>query len=157
MIEETATVIAADDKQIWVESTPNSGCSSCSSRSCGTSVIAKLFGNKRTRLQLENSLDAKVGEQVVLGIPDALLVKASISAYMLPLLAMILAAATGNVLGVSEGMQVCFALIGLVAGLWLVSHLGRNPASAQNFKPALLRIAPRLQGEVSVVHFTKQI
>ena len=66
---------------------------------CTTSVVSKLFGIKRNRFKLENSLGAQPGEQVVIGIPDELLVQASVRAYLLPLLVMMLATAVGSAMG----------------------------------------------------------
>ncbi|MCU7844327.1 MAG: SoxR reducing system RseC family protein [Candidatus Thiodiazotropha sp. (ex Monitilora ramsayi)] len=139
MLEETAMVVEANTDYLWVETRSRSGCSQCSS-SCTTSVVSKLFGMKRNRLKLENTLGAVAGDSVVVGIPDELLVRASVWAYLFPLLAMFAVSATGGVMGVGEGAQVLLAMVGLAAGFALVRWSTSRQGARQRFRPSLLRI-----------------
>ena len=72
MLEEHGTVVGINGSLLEVETNPRSGCSSCGSGSCTTSVVAKLFNARRNLLELENSLGANVGDRVVIGISDQL-------------------------------------------------------------------------------------
>ncbi|MES9812520.1 MAG: SoxR reducing system RseC family protein [Candidatus Thiodiazotropha sp.] len=141
MLEETGTVVEVWDDSLQVETQSRSACSHCSSSGCTTSVVSKLFGIKRNRLQLENSLGAKPGDRVVIGIPDDLLVRASVWAYLLPLIFMLASTALGGVFGASEGFQSLLALGGLAVGFYIVRWTTRNLSSQRRFKPRLLRIA----------------
>ncbi|MES9960309.1 MAG: SoxR reducing system RseC family protein [Sedimenticola sp.] len=140
MLEETATVVKADSRHLWVEVRSRSGCTQCSSGSCTTAVVSKLFGMKRNRLRLENSLGAKRGDRVVIGIPDELLVKASAWAYLYPLLVMFAATAAGSFLGADQGMQATVALIGLAAGFGMVHWHTARQAPQDRFRPVLLKV-----------------
>jgi sigma-E factor negative regulatory protein RseC len=139
MLEESAKVVAVRGDRLWVETQSRSACSHCSSTGCGTSVISKLFGVKRNRLELHNSLSAKPGEQVMIGIPDEVLVRASVWAYLVPIIVMLLLTATGARLGMAEGLQVLLALSGLASGFILVHWITRRGSYRQGFKPHLLR------------------
>lgn len=141
MLEETATVVAVEGNSLWVESEARSACSQCDSHSCSSSAISQLFGVQRNRLCLDNHLEAQVGDQVVIGIPDELLVRASIWGYLLPLLVMVAFAIVGNAWHLSEGLQVVLAMLGLAAGFYAVRLATRD--KQQKFQPQLLRIAPR--------------
>jgi len=139
MLEETARVIDIEDGLLIAETESRSACSHCSSSGCTTSVVAKLFGVRRNRLVMENSLDARPGDEVVIRIPDDLLVRASVMAYLLPLLTMLGAAALGDVLGMSEMFMSLLALAGLALGFLLVRWIIRR-GPEQRYRPRLSRI-----------------
>jgi sigma-E factor negative regulatory protein RseC len=139
MLEETARVIEVKDGLLMAETESRSACNHCSSDSCTTSVVAKLFGVRRNRLVMANSLNARPGDQVVLGIPDQLLSRASVTAYLLPLLIMLGVTALGELLGMHELLLSLLALGGLAVGFFTVRRLSRGSAS-QRYEPRLLRI-----------------
>lgn len=140
MLEETGTVIATDQHHIWVETQSRSACSHCGAGSCSTSVIARLFGVKRNRLRLPNHLDAVIGQQVVVGIPDQVLVAVSARAYLLPLLGMLGAAALAGGMQAGDAMQALIALIGLFIGLALSGWVSETEAARERYTPQLLRL-----------------
>jgi sigma-E factor negative regulatory protein RseC len=140
MLEETARVVEVLDGVLIAETQSRSGCSYCStSSSCSTSVVAKLFGVRRNRLVMANSLHARPGDQVVIGIPDQLLVRASLIAYLLPLVVMLVVTALGDLAGINELLLSLLALVGLAMGFFTVRWVSRSRAS-QQYEPRLLRI-----------------
>ena len=138
MLEAMAKVVAADDGSLWVEAQSRGTCGHCTNSSCTSSVLSKLFGARRNRLQMENSLGACAGQQVVIGIPDELLLRASVCAYLLPLVMMLLTALVASALGLREAIQSLLALCGLAVG-FLMLHWATQSLQ-QQFKPQLLRI-----------------
>ncbi|WP_260294442.1 SoxR reducing system RseC family protein [Sedimenticola hydrogenitrophicus] len=150
MIEQTGIVVATTDTTLWVETRQVSGCSACASGSCSSAVVSKLFGERRQRIQLPNTLAASTGDTVVIGIPEAVLVSASLWAYLLPLLVMIGAALTGRLLDAGEGVQGLMGLGGLVAGLMLVRRLtgggSGGGAGDAHLNPRLLRLSVPASG-----------
>ncbi|MBK9131474.1 MAG: SoxR reducing system RseC family protein [Gammaproteobacteria bacterium] len=53
-------------------------CGSCSvQKGCGTSVLAKVLGNRVNRIRVINTIGAKTGEWVVLGLEDGALARSS--------------------------------------------------------------------------------
>lgn len=140
MIEEHATVVAVTPDSIWVEAERNNSCGHCGSRaSCDTSVLASLFGRPKTRLRLDNPGGIKTGDNAVIGIPDQILSIASLTAYLIPLIGMIVFAITSRGLGHSEITQAVAAVCGLILGLWLVGRITRSSGRKQKFAPVLIR------------------
>ncbi|WP_078119054.1 SoxR reducing system RseC family protein [Thiosocius teredinicola] len=139
MLEAIVTVTRVEGSVAWVEGQAQSACSHCgSSAHCGTSTVSKLFGPRRQVMQVENVLDAQVGDRVVIGISDALVSRASLGAYMLPMLSMAIPAAVGDKLGFGDGMVATLALIGFFAGLVVVGHLSSR--SGARYRPTMLRV-----------------
>lgn len=141
MIEESATVIAARGGQIWVEAQAQSGCSSCSTGSCTTQVVGKLFGAKPNLLRLDNGLNARIGDRVVIGIPDELLVRASLLSYLAPVLVMLTVTGLAGGAGANEATQGLAALLGLVVGFAGIRWLTGGERAKRQFQPRLLRLA----------------
>lgn len=139
MLEQTAQVVDVKDGMLLAETESRSGCNHCATSGCTTSVVAKLFGVRRNRLVMENSIGAKPGDQVVIGIPDALLARASVLAYLMPLLSMLALTALGDQLGLQAVWLSLLALCGLAIGFFIVYWMTRG-WSAQRYKPQLLRI-----------------
>jgi sigma-E factor negative regulatory protein RseC len=138
MLEETARVIAVRDGLMIAETESRSACNHCSSEGCTTSVVAKLFGVRRNRIVMVNSLDAKPGDQVVIGIPNQVLSRASVTAYLLPLLLMLSVAGLGDLLGMNELLLSLLALNGLAIGFFIARRLSRR--SSSHYEPCLLKI-----------------
>ena len=140
MIEERARVVAVGPGSAWVESTRRSACGSChASSGCGTAVVAKLFGDKVNRLQVADPLGVQVGDRVVIGIADGTLTCASLLAYVLPLLALMIVALLAQSAGASEGGSALFGIVGLCVGLWVTGRLTGGAAGRERYRPTLLR------------------
>lgn len=139
MLEETARVIEVKQNVLIAEMQSRSGCSHCAGDSCATSVVAKLFGVRRNRLTIANSIDAKPGDQVMIGIPHKLLVRVSLMLYLLPLLSMLGITAIGDLLGLAPYFLCLLTLSGLAMGFYLVHWLSPCGPS-HRYKPRLLRI-----------------
>ena len=140
MIESPATVVAVKPGVAWVETVRQSACGHCESAgSCGTSVLAKLFGAPRSRLRIDDGQGLRVGEQVVIGIPDGTLVRASFVAYLIPLVFLIAAAGLATRLGAGEGVVALLGLCGLGSGLLLSGRITGGPSARERYRPVLVR------------------
>ncbi len=147
MIEEQGRVIDVRDGYVWVETQRRSSCDKCSANTgCGTSVLSKVLGQRRTRVRALDPLGAKTGDDVVIGIEDAMLLRSSLAAYLVPLLGLMLGAVCGGALasrlGISNeiGSILC-ALAGLAAAIvWLTYH-SRRTAHDRRYQPVVLRRA----------------
>ncbi|MFB1486492.1 MULTISPECIES: SoxR reducing system RseC family protein [unclassified Thiocapsa] len=140
MIETPATVVDVKPGVAWVETVRQSACGHCESAgSCGTSVLAKLFGAPRSRLRIDDAQGLRVGEQVVIGIPDGTLVRASFVAYLIPLVFLIAGAGVATRLGAGEGTVALLGLAGLGGGLWLSGRITGGPSARERYRPVLVR------------------
>lgn len=145
MIKENARVIEVRDDVAVVETQRKVACQSCAvNKGCGTGVIARVLGNKRFLLEVLNPVQARVGEEVVVGIEDKALVSSSLLAYAMPLVLMIAGGIVGDVFsrpadsGGSEGVVILFSLGGFAAGLWLLRRVSRRMASDARYRPVIL-------------------
>ena len=146
MIQEKGVVVEIRDSSAWVETQRKSACDSCSAnKGCGTAVMSKAFGKKRNLVEVENSLNANVGDKVLLGLEEAALVKGSFSVYIVPLLLMMGLALVGELLGNyvmnidGEWLTILFAVLGVIAGAyWLRAFSKRNRCNG-SFHPVMIR------------------
>lgn len=128
MIEEPGTVVAIDGVHAEVRTERRSVCGGCAARDgCGTSLIERLLGTRPNRVRALNQAQARVGERVMLGIPEQGLLGASLAVYLVPVSGLVIGALLGERLlgqAVGVGPADWAALLGTVAGfalslLWL--------------------------------------
>lgn len=143
MVEEQAQVVEVRGSRLMLEARTRSACDSCSaSRGCGTSVLSKVVGRKFSRFQAENTVNAKPGDTVVVGLSEDALLTASLAMYLLPIMVMILIALLADQLLATPlaGRDLYIAasaLLGLAAGAFL-SRIYFS-GSALRFSPVVLR------------------
>lgn len=95
MIEENAVVAKIENGQVWVESKQGSGCSGCQQKAgCSTSALSKLV--KKRSVAVDSAFQLKVGDEVVVGIEEGVLLRASLMLYFVPLLFMFLGGGLAN-------------------------------------------------------------
>lgn len=143
MIEEVGRVVGVDGAAVWVETVKQSACSSCSAqKGCGQSLLAKIGDGKRFTLQVDNpsGLVVAANDQVVLGVGERSFLTASLLVYLVPLVAMFLAALTAQQQGGSEPMVILVAVLGLGGGFIGTRYLSRHLERTCRFKPVLLRV-----------------
>ena len=145
MIEEKALIVEAYDDVAWVETQRQSTCSACQvQKGCGTSVLHKVLGQKRTRLQVMNPNRYEVGDEVVLGLQENALIKGSLMLYALPLLFMFGFAMLGYAvfflyeITYTEGFKILFSISGLAAGFFWVSKYSKKISNDPNFQAVIL-------------------
>jgi len=122
VIEATGIVRAFDGDRALVEVQRRTACGGCASQDgCGTSVIAAWFGRRPSRLWVHALTPMRVGETVVVSLPEAMLLQASLLMYLLPVLGLVGGAALGNLLaGAATGGDlpgIAGGVLGLLAGL----------------------------------------
>lgn len=143
MIEQQATVRRVRDGLAEVEVERRSACAGCNSASsCGTSVLAGLFGRRSLRVWLNNALDAAPGDRVIIGLPDEAMLSLSFRVYLIPLLTLLAGGATAEaVFPSNEGLTLLGAALGLGAGLMYLKA-GSRAQGAQDHRMIMLRREP---------------
>ena len=118
MIEEQALVIKASKERVTLEVVRTKPCGLCGQvRGCGNSIWGKIFSHQSGYIETRNDLNAKLGDIVILGIDESLMLKSSLMLYGVPLLSMFLGMVFANSF-VKEMMEL-YTLIGAVTGLIL--------------------------------------
>ena len=154
MLEETVTVVDKGPGYAWVEATSRSACSSCGTQvSCGTSVLGKLFKQRKNRMKVTDHLQLQVGERVVVAMDELELVKAAFYAYLVPVLFMVTTAIVASARGIGDTGVMLLGAASLLAGLLFVSRAGdRTPGGLVSV--SLLRRALPADAPDSIQHIT---
>ena len=145
IVEGIARVVRVDGTTAWFEPEQTTSCGSCaSSAGCGagaTGIGTVASRNAVRRFTLENVNQLRPGERVVVGVYDRALLKASLTAYALPL------ATTLTAGGIAEGaygsdLATMAAMAGGFAfGLLAARVAARRLASRGELAPRFLRRA----------------
>jgi sigma-E factor negative regulatory protein RseC len=140
VLETSGTVIAVEAGQVVIATEARSACAHCAASGCTGGVLAQLFPARRNRVRLDNTIDAALGERVIVGLPDSVLVRASLLVYLVPVAGMILAAATAGHAGLGAAGQAGAALLGLLAGLASVGLFAESRVARRRYRARLLRV-----------------
>ena len=159
MIEQVAHVHAIDQTTVWLDTIRLSTCNSCSMKSgCGQRLMNQATDCKRSRIELPLPQDMalKVGDEVVLGIPQKAFIKASLLTFAMPLMIMLAFASLAQWGALSEPAAVVAALLGLGLGLLLLRRYSQSDAvlSSNQWQPMILR-QQRLD-QVQELYFTSE-
>ena len=121
MVEGTAHVVAVEGNMAWLVPESGSSCGGCASASaCGSKGIGTTASRMEARrFQLVNDVGLRVGERVVVGIRENALLRASITAYVIPLTTLLLAGALAQWAVGSDIVTMAAMLAGLALGLGL--------------------------------------
>ncbi|QSP96304.1 SoxR reducing system RseC family protein [Marinobacter salinisoli] len=140
MITETGKVVAVKGDHAWVQTIRLSACNSCSARKgCGQRALAAATSGRANQVLVRNSVNAAVGDEVTLGIDEKALLGASVLAYALPLVLMVVATVAGHRL---SGGANLWAMAGAVIGLAGGFMVGRGLQSRSDdaYEPRVLRV-----------------
>lgn len=138
MIKETGKVISIDTNGVWVETIQQSACQSCAAqKGCGQSLIAKATGKTTAIWVLADNhhlKSLKVDDQVVIGIPENVVVMGTLLTYLLPLILMVIGVLVAYELSASDFFVAIGAIVGLACGGLLVrlhSYLNHTNSDVQ--------------------------
>lgn len=156
MIEEQAVVLAVEGERAHLEIRRNTPCGLCgTTQGCGVSLWGRLFKRSGNGFWTANSLGAKVGEAVVIGIEEGALLAGSLIAYLVPLLSVCIGALIGSRVAGAQSTSDIYAVVGAVFGLvagftWVRMYTSRRRQDGR-YQPVMLR-----RGEfVSIRHCSR--
>ncbi|MBF0093432.1 MAG: SoxR reducing system RseC family protein [Alphaproteobacteria bacterium] len=141
MLEGFARVVSVKGSTAWLEPEMMSACGGCkSSGLCGTKSIFGSRSDART-FPLENTVGLTVGERVVVGTYEDSLLQASLAAYLVPLVVMLVAAVAGQMMTGSDGVAALGAVVGLGVGMLLARVRAGRLSRRGDLSPRFLRRA----------------
>jgi sigma-E factor negative regulatory protein RseC len=157
MLTEVGRVVALETDSVWVETIRNSTCGVCAAKkACGHGLLNSMGNGKRGYVRVlpgERPLDeCHVDDQVLISIPEEIILRGSFIAYIIPLLGM-LAGAQGAVQLLSGNPDLLAAggaVAGLVAGFGIVRWHGVNHQQDPDYQPVLLQVLPANYEAVTV-------
>lgn len=143
MVEGIAQVVKIEGKTAWLVPEQGSSCGSCASAAaCGSKGIgttASRLDNRRFRI--DNDANLAIGERVVFGIRDNVLLKASITAYAIPLATLVLAGSLAQWMFGSDTITMAAMVAGLVIGLGISRMEAGRLQTRGDLAPLFLRRA----------------
>ena len=148
MITENAIVVSVVNNETWIETQRKSVCGQCNAnKGCGTSVLAKVVGNKLSRMKAINNINAQAGDEVIVGLNEKSLLKGAFMTYLLPLMFLILFAVTGKVISTylqiqnNELLIIGFAVFGFYIGMRQLRKFSLAIKNDENYQPVILKKA----------------
>jgi len=145
MIKEIGQVVDIEEQWLLVETAIKSTCNSCAAKSnCGTSTIAQAFSSKSVVNKVKNTLNAKVGDSVEIGIPEASLLQGSFYLYLLPLFVAIFSASITQLwlvrfIEIQELHVIAATFLGGYLG-FLISKKLLSKSDVDKYQPVLIGI-----------------
>jgi sigma-E factor negative regulatory protein RseC len=141
VIEEQGRVVAVELGAVWVETLRKSTCSSCSVKAgCGQSLLDQLSASgRRGFVRALSNLQLDVGDRVIIGVREDLLVRGSLLVYLLPLLGLFAAAVSAEQVGLSEPWVILSALFGFLLACCAVRWRSRITVGDPALQPVVLR------------------
>lgn len=147
MLETQAVVRDFRVGHVTVEPEALAGCSACAPDGCATKRIANLFAPAQPRqFEIVSDEAFEIGERVEVGVAESTLLRASLSAYIMPLLFVFAGAGLG-MLFASTATADLMAALGAILGLLFAGVLRLRQAG----KPAVLMLR-RAQRERLATH-----
>jgi sigma-E factor negative regulatory protein RseC len=157
MIEEAAIVVKTEGDRAIVATQRTTSCGGCSAKnSCGTPVLAKVMGNRLTKVEVENPIKAELGDHVIIGLQETALLRVSLLFYIFPLILLFTGSVSGQWLAEqfslqsTEPMSIACGLLGLFAGLFMVRKITKQSQHNKQYQAVILRH----QGQTKIVHLS---
>lgn len=130
MLETRAIVVQVDGKRAFVQASQGNGCGQCGGKGCGTGKLSQLFCSKPRQFEVENPVNAGVGDKVIVSVAEGAVLRGIGLVYLLPLLLLLIGATLGSLLAAQAGQRDFYAAIGALSGLaagfafvkWTSSH-----------------------------------
>lgn len=156
MIEERGRVLSVEDDAVWVETLRRSACDSCQARNgCGQSVLQRLGLGARSGfirvLNPQHEHPCRVGDEVLIGIPEHAVLQGSFMVYLVPLLMLFAGALLAQYLGAAEGIIILAGFSGMAVGFAAVRWHGLRAGRHSAFVPRLLGRVPQGSSVLGVI------
>jgi len=146
MLTETGRVVAVEDDGVWVETIRQSTCGACAARKgCGHGLLNRYAEGRSGYIRVLpgptlQPQDCEVDDQVMISLPESVILRGSAILYLLPLAtllagALAVATATGSDLGGLLG-----AAGGLAMGLGLVRLHAWHHRDDETLQPTMVEI-----------------
>lgn len=142
MLETRAKIIRIEGGKALIQASPGFGCEQCNGKGCSSSKLSQLFCSSPRQFQVENSINAEVGDEVIIGVAEGAVLRGISLVYLLPLVLLLAGALLGGLWGglptQHDGYAAIGALFGLVIGFVSAKQISLRQAKGY-FQPFLAR------------------
>lgn len=113
------------DDHVMLEIERRTACGLCGQkRGCGNATWGSLLGHDSHEFPAENAINANVGDSVIVGIDENVVLSSAFYLYVVPLCTMLLATVLADTLLDNELYVILSAALGLLLGFaWVKGHL----------------------------------
>lgn len=147
MLETRAIVMQIKGRQALVQANQGNGCEQCNGKGCGTGKLSQMFCSKPRQFQVDNPIDAGVGDEVIVSVADGAVLQGIGLVYLLPLALLLAGAVLGGALVVSPEQRDAYAGVGAALGLLLGFVAAKWVSSRQSLLHHRPYIARRFSGD----------
>jgi len=145
-LETRAVVVSIDGLYAIVQPNESNGCGHCNGKGCGTSNLSRLFCHKPRQFRVKNSIEASVGDSVIVSVAEGAILRGIGLVYLMPLVLLVIGGMLGSSLPQqieqSDSYAAVGALCGLVAGFGLAKWIALRQTESQ-FQPYIAQQLPR--------------
>ncbi len=142
MLETRAVVVAVDGQHAMVQADQANGCGQCSGKGCGAGKLSRLFCSKPRQFQVNNPIDAGVGDEVIVSVAGGAVMRGIGLVYLIPLVLLVMGATLGSIWAQQPEQRDSFAaagaLFGLVAGFSMAKWISSRQTESR-FQPYIAR------------------
>ena len=157
MLTEVGRVVAVEPEALWVETIRRTTCGTCAAqKGCGHGLINSVTDGKRSYIRVLPGEVAttvcSVDDEVLISIPEEVILRGSLIAYVMPLVCMMAgAAALAGMMPAQQDIAAAMgAAGGLAIGFGLVRWHGNTHSDDPGFQPVLLKVIQPLANPVQV-------
>ncbi len=158
MLTEVGRVVGIEEDGLWVETVRRTTCGTCAAqKGCGHGLLNRISDGKRGYIRAlpgEGGVESyKIDDQVLISIPEEVILRGSFIAYVLPLVIMLAGALTAVrwLPGNEDLLAVLGATGGLTLGFALVFWHGARHRCDPGFQPVLLSVVAPLAEPVTLL------
>jgi sigma-E factor negative regulatory protein RseC len=143
MLETRAVIVQVEGRYAIVQASQVNGCEQCNGKGCGAGKLSRLLCGEPRRFQVDNPINAGVGDEVVISVAEGAILHGIGLVYLLPLLLMVMGAMLGSAMvgqspGQHDGYATAGALSGLVAG-FIAARWISSVRAGNRFQPYIAR------------------
>ena len=117
MLETRAIIMQLEGQYAVVKASRPNGCELCQGKGCGASKLSQLFCNTPPQLKVDNSINACIGDEVIISVAEGAVLRGIGMVYILPLLLLVMGTMLGSMGAESTGQRDAYAAMGAVLGL----------------------------------------
>jgi sigma-E factor negative regulatory protein RseC len=147
MLTEIARVVAVEGDGVWVETIRQTTCGTCAAqKGCGHGLLNQMASGRKNLVKVlpgpGPQTECRIDDQVVISIPESVILKGSLIAYLLPVLCMLGGAAMGAGLFAtnSDIGSALGAIVGLTVGFVLVRWHSVSHSDDADYQPTLVEV-----------------
>lgn len=118
MLETHAIIVQIEGQYALVQVNQANGCEQCNGKGCGTGKLSQLFCSKQRQFQVENPINASIGDRVIISVAEGAVLRGIGLVYLLPLILLLMGAMLGNYLAEQVEQRDSYSAVGALLGLF---------------------------------------